>query len=258
MGSMAKPKIKYFIEVAFCHAGLAMATVVFVLVPFGLTLQGGICSAPRPGGFGQGFSSLAQLAFMSAGISITAAFIATSVAVVASSLGLSGNIFCRFYRVWVITMLFTNPVFLVLGFSTLFAHVNSSFSVILATGYTILPLGALIIQSGFDQFPRGQILSARSLGAKHITVLLTHIIPAVKGQIVLACFLMSIYALGFYLLPAFVGFGRIVTLGTAINTAANSIGDWQAAQQLACVMVTLELFLLLIWYFRHLLFRRKC
>lgn len=255
---MANQKIKYFIEIAFCHAGLAMATVAFVLVPFGLTLQGGIYSAPRPGGFSQGFSGLAQLAFMSAGISITSAFIATTAAVIASSLGLSSNVFHRFYRVWVTTMLFTNPVFLVMGFSTLFAHTNRHVAVILATAYTILPLGAVIIQSGFDQFPRGQILAARSLGAKDITVLLSHIIPAVKGQIMLACFLMSIYALGFYLLPAFVGLGKIVTLGTTINTAANSIGDWQAAQQLACVMVTLELFLLLIWRFRYLLSRSKC
>jgi len=254
---MANQKIKYIIEVAFCHAGLAMATVVLVLMPFGLTLHGGIFSASRPGGFGHGFSGLAQLAFMSVGISITASFIATSVAVMASSLGLSGNVFNRFYRVWVTTMLFTNPVFLVMGFSTLFAHTNPYVAVVIATTYIILPLGAVIIQSGFDQFPRIQILAARSLGAKHITVLLSHIIPAVKGQIMLACFLMSIYALGFYLLPAYVGLGKIVTLGTAINTVANSVGDWQAAQQLACVMITLELFLLLIWGCRYLIVRSK-
>ncbi len=255
---MEAKKIRYIIGVAFCHAGLAIATVAFVLVPFGLTLQGGICTLPRPGGFGQGFLGLAHLAGISAGVSIAAAFIATSVAGLASSFGLSDSLFHRFYRVWVITMLFTNPVFLVLGFSTLLAHASPFIAVILATAYTILPLGALIIQSGFDQLPHSQILAARSLGAKPITVLLSNVFPAVKGQVVLACFLMSIYALGFYLLPTFVGFGRVVTLGTAINTIANSLGDWQAAQQLACVMVALELFLLLIWRFGQLFFKRTC
>jgi ABC-type spermidine/putrescine transport system permease subunit I len=246
---MAAEKVGFAAKIMLSHIGLTVATVVFVLLPLWLTLIGGVSTPPRPGGFSQGGSVLLALVSTSLKTSLGAASISTSVALLASALTLFSKTFSLLYRLWLTVMLFTNPIFLVLGFSSLLWDVGPLLAVTSATAYVVLPLGGLIIQSGVDQIPSVQIKAARSLGALPIVVLREHVLPAVRGQLELAWFLMSIYGLGFYLLPTFVGFGRIVTLGTAINTVTNRVGDWAAAQQLACVLIGLQIAILVVWQF---------
>lgn len=235
------------ISFSLAHLGILASTIVFVLIPLAMTLQGGLLSPPRPGGFGQGFDTLARLISSSVLVSLLPAIIATVLSVSASACGLFVGWFRKFHVLWITVMLFTNPVFLVLGFSTLLVRLDSATSVVLATAYVVLPLGGLIMQSAFDHFPKGQIQAARALGAPAFTVIFSHLLPAVFPQALLACFLMSVYALGFYLLPTFVGFGEVVTLGTAINAMANRVGDWQASQQLACITLGLQIVLVGLW-----------
>lgn len=248
MGNLEARKIRLRQALALlAHTGILVSTVAFVMVPLGMILQGGIVAPARPGGFAQGFTALAKLVESSMLVSLLPAVIATALAMTASACGVFVEWFRRFYVLWIAVMLFTNPVFLVLGFSTLLVRLHPVVAVVMATVYIILPLGGLIIQSAFEHFPTGQIHAARSLGASALTVTHSHLLPSVLPQALLACFLMTIYSLGFYLLPTFVGLGDVVTLGTSINTMASRLGDWQAAQQLACVTLGLQLFLVLSW-----------
>lgn len=73
-------------------------------------------------------------------------------------------------------------------------------------------------------------------------------LPSAYRSLIAAIGLGSVYALGFYLLPSFVGQGHISTLGTAIDRVANQVGDWVAACQLAVVALGAQLLVLVILF----------
>ena len=253
---MASKQIVPHAKFVATHSGIAMVVLFFVILPICLTLISSVLSNPRPSGFGQDPNALLQLAATSLGVSLTASAIALLLAVTASSMTLGSIVFHSAYRIWLIVMLFTNPIFLVLGFSTLLSHTTPIIAVITATSYVVLPLGGLIVQSGFNQYPYSELYAARALGAGIPTIVFSNILPRVQGQIQLALLLMTVYAIGFFLLPTYVGFGWVVTLGTAINTAANRVGDWEAAQQLATITLLVQCILIGIWWLIHRIYSR--
>lgn len=154
--------------------------------------------------------------------------------------------------------LFTNPVFLVFGFAILLSSVPPQLAVSLASTYVLLPLCGLIVHGAVAEFPVVQIRAARSLGAPPVLIAVHHILPAVRGQVLVSLLLGSVNALGFYLIPSYVGLGRVATLATTIDHTANQVGDWNATCQLCIVTLGVQALLLGLWMWgRWALCRRK-
>ena len=155
--------------------------------------------------------------------------------------------FSRFDRGWLLIMLFTNPVFLVFGFSILLAQAPPLPAVLLASAYILMPFCGLILQAAADEFDLAQARAARALGASPAYIVFHHILPFTRQQILASVLLSALYALGFFLTPAFVGLGRVVTLGTVIYGVANSVGDWTGACQLCIVAIGAQALLTMLW-----------
>jgi ABC-type spermidine/putrescine transport system permease subunit II len=227
---------------------LLAAALLFVVLPTGVTGFGAFASPLSPGGFGLDRVAIARLAGNTLAMSLGGALIGLSLCVAASAVGLASHGFRRAYRAWLAAMLFTNPIFLVLGLSTLLAEWPPLLATTVATGVIVTPLGGLIVEGAFAEFPRAQIEAARSLGSGTREILRLHVLPSIAGQAEVAGLLMAIYAMGFYLLPAYVGLGRTPTLATAISTLVTQLGDWAAAQQLAVILIGIELVVLALWW----------
>jgi len=226
-------------------APVALAAAGYLVFPLVLLAKGSF--GPTVAGFERGVGLLSVLTLRSISIALLPAAIAASLAVGASLLGNSRPAFLTYYRCWLLIMLFTNPVFLVFGFSVLLANVSSIPAVMLASIYILMPLCGLIIQAAIDEFDIAQAQAAQSLGASPAYVAIRHILPSIRLQILAAILLSTTYALGFFLTPAYVGLGRVVTLGTVINDMANAVGDWTAACQLCIVAIGAQLSVMLLW-----------
>jgi ABC-type spermidine/putrescine transport system permease subunit II len=215
-----------------------LAAVLFYLgTPFVLLVQAS--AAPSAvGGFGRGVSDLTILALRSVVIATASSAVAVAVATACSVGGFFAPRFGGWYRIWVRTLLFVNPVFFVFGFAVLLAGWRPLEAATTASAYILLPLSGLVIQARADQYPRDQFLAARSLGETHSGFIVRHLVPYLLPQVFLALTLSCVYALGFYLVPSFVGLGRVAVAAVAIDRAANSVGDWAAASQL-CVVTML-------------------
>ncbi|MDP2433154.1 MAG: ABC transporter permease subunit [Pseudomonadota bacterium] len=223
---------------------LYLATGGFVLAgtmaPFTFLVVDGLFSPARPSGFGQDGATLLVLARRSLFLAVAPAMLATLLAMAASSLASLYAPFRTFYRRWFYTVLFTNPVFLVLGMTVLLNRLPSELAVTLASWLVLMPLVALPIQAAVDQAPATELLAARSLGASSAELVRLHLIPAIGSTAIAAFGLATVFALGFYLLPTFVGYGHTPTLGSAIDAAVNRLGDNKAAAQLGILLVGLE------------------
>lgn len=237
-------------RISLCRVRLTVLYLVtggFVLtgtiVPFFSLVIDGLSSPPRPSGFAQDSGTLIALAQRSLLLAVTPAMLATLTAITASCLASLYAPFRTFYRRWCYTVLFTNPVFLVLGMTVLVNSFPSEIAVTLASWLVIMPIVALPIQAAVDQTPATELLAAQSLGASSSDLVRLHLIPAIGSTAIGSFGLATVFALGFYLLPTFVGYGHTPTLGSAINAAINRLGDNKAADQLGIVLVCLELLL---------------
>lgn len=226
---------------------LYIATGGFVLAgtiaPFTSLVVDGLFSTARPSGFGQDGTTLLVLARRSLLLAVIPATLAMLLAIAASCLTCLHPPFRTFYRRWVYTLLFTNPVFLVLGMTVLLNRLPPELAVTLASWLVLMPLVALPIQAAVEQAPVPELQAARALGARSTDLVRLHLIPAIGNTAISALGLATVFALGFYLLPSFVGYGQTPTLGVAIDTAVNRLGDNEAAAQLGILLLGLELFL---------------
>jgi len=224
---------------------LCVAAIAYLGLPLALLIKGSFGASE--GGFQRGGAVLTVLTMRSVALAVISASVATAVCTTASLLGVFHARFSAFYRGWLLVMLFTNPVFLVFGFSVLLADVSPLIAVLLASAYILMPLCGLILQAAVDEFDFAQARAARSLGASPVFVVFQHILPFARQQILASVLLSALYALGFFLIPAFVGLGHVVTLGTVIYGVANALGDWTAACQLCIVAIGAQVALVSLW-----------
>jgi ABC-type spermidine/putrescine transport system permease subunit II len=224
---------------------LLVATAGYLVMPLLIVFRTSLGATPA--GFERGAASLITLAAYSVGLALASSLIAVAVSLTASLLTTLDPRFSLCYRIWLLVLLFTNPVFLVFGLSILLARIPPLIAVIAATTYILLPLSGQIIQSGVDEFDPAQARAASSLGASPLYVTLNHVVPSIRRVLLAAVCLGTVYALGFFLVPAYVGLGRIVTLGTVINSLANSVGDWTAASQMCVVTLATQMIVVLAW-----------
>ncbi len=244
MGEMAKRSlIRDATAEWLAISGVLAAIAFFLILPIGVVVAESLTEV-RPGGFGRGVESLGLIAGRSLWLALVPSMITTVLCTICSGISLFSPQFRSFYRIWLLVVLFTNPVFLVFGFAVLLVDLPPELGVIFATGYVLLPLIGLIVQAAFEEFPVPLILTARFFGASPTAVVVGHVLPSAFRSLIAATGLGSVYALGFYLLPSFVGQGHVSTLGSAIDRVANQVGDWVAACQLAVVALGTQLVLL--------------
>ena len=243
---MARPQVKTAMGIASVVGPMFIAATIYFIVPLLLVIIGAT-DALRPGGFGRGLASLLKVGLRSVFYAIVPALAATAFCTVASLLARFHRRFGQFYCIWLVATLFTNPVFIVFGFTILLSSIPTMLAVLLASAYVLMPLCGLIVHGAVGEFPIVQIRAARSLGASPVLIAVYHILPAIRGQILVSIVLGSAYALGFYLIPSYVGLGRVVTLATTIDHTANQVGDWSATCQLCIVTLSIQVLLLALW-----------
>lgn len=227
---------------------LVVAVLVYLLLPLVLVLTEAWAEA-RPGGFGRGAGELIRLGGVSLFYAMAPALVASALCTAASLFGLFHRTWRSCYGGWLFLLLFTNPVFLVFGFSVILARWPSSWAVLAATTYVLVPLTGLVIGAGVDKYPQAEIHAARSLGASPVYIATRHVLPRVAASIRASIVLATLYAVGFYIVPALVGIGRVSTLGVAIDKTANAVGDRAAACQLCVIAMALQAVVLLLWRF---------
>lgn len=213
------------------------------MLPLAVIVREGLLASPRPTGFGQDLATLVHLVGTSIGVALLPAALAAVLAALASCISVIVPWFRRFYRVWIHTLLFTNPVFLVLGLSVLTSSTPPLASVMLATAFILLPLVALPIQAATDHVELSVLNAARALGSRRFRLVWHHLLPAIRAAVLFATLLATVFALGFYLLPTFIGYGHVATIGAAIDVAVNRLGDTAAAAQLGILILGMELLL---------------
>lgn len=232
-----------------------IAALVFFALPL-ILITVNAASGNAPTGFARGFEGLAAISLQSILVAAIPALIAASFACLCSCMGSFSHRFRAIYRGWLLLLLFTNPVFFVFGFSVLFSNFPPLLAVGTATAYILLPFLGLLIQAAVDDFPADNIRAARSLGSSAIGVAWRHILPGIRGKLSVAIVLGAVYAMGFYLLPSFVGLGRVTTIGTTIDHAANRLGDWNAASQLCLVALAAQIVIVIAWLLSGIRWRR--
>jgi ABC-type spermidine/putrescine transport system permease subunit I len=214
-------------------------------LPLALVLAQGLAPA-SPLGFGQQPLTLLHIAKTSLVTAVIPAIVAATMAVGASCLGVFSAVFQRVYRIWIFALLFTNPVFLVLGLAVLSADLPARIAVISVTALVLMPVVALPIQAAADQVRRSELDAARALGSRASNLLWRHLLPSLWSSVIVAAILGAVFALGFYLLPTFVGYGRVSTLGSLIYSVLNRLGDFVGAAQLAIILLVLEFLLITV------------
>ena len=204
-----------------------------------LLLADGALAPQRPGGLGRPVSEILALVLRSGWLALGPAVLASALAFLAGVLAVFTPWFRRCYRAALRALLFTNPVFLVIGAGVLLTALSPSLAVVLTSTYLLLPVVGTIVLAAAERHPAEVLRAARSLGASPACIARTHLLPYLVPQLLLSTLLGFALALGFYLLPVLVGLGRVVTLGSAIDSAANRVGDGAAACQLGLLSLAL-------------------
>lgn len=245
MGPVAAKTVKAKLLRVAPAIPVCLASLAYLGLPLALLIRGSFGASEA--GFERGLPTLTALTMRSIAYAVIPALLATVVCSTASLLGVFHARFSTFYRGWLLVMLFTNPVFLVFGLSILLTKAPPLPAVLLASAYILMPFCGQILQAAVDEFDFAQARAARSLGASPSYIVFRHILPFTRQQVLASVLLSALYSLGFFLTPAFVGLGRVVTLGTVIYGVANSVGDWTAACQLCIVAIGAQLFLTVAW-----------
>ena len=212
------------------------AMAVCVVFPLG-TMFVTAMSVGSPGGFARGGPDLALLMARSVVLAAASAALATSTGVVCSIAAFQEPRFRRLYRRWVWTLLFVNPVFMTFGFMVVLRGLGPVLATVIATSYIIFPLCAVPLDARISQYPAEQYAMARSLGDSYTGFVVRQLAPYVMAHVIGVFAVAAVYAVGFYLVPTYVGLGRIAVVGVAIDRAQNVTGDSTAAAQLGVLAI---------------------
>lgn len=246
MGRMAtETAVRRTLLTLFPALPITLVALGYLIFPLALVITGSLGNSEA--GFRRGISALGVLTLRSILLALVPAFLATAFSCISSLFAVFHPWFRRNYRKWLLVMLFTNPVFIVFGLAVMLSRTPPQIAVVVASTYILMPFCGQIIQAAVDDFDSAQIRAARSLGATRLFIVTRHILPFVRQQATASVLLCAIYALGFFLVPIYVGLGRVTTLSTVIYTLTNSVGDWTAACQLCIVALTTQLVLILCW-----------
>jgi spermidine/putrescine transport system permease protein len=114
--------------------------------------------------------------------------------------------------------------------------------------YTLLPFMILPLYASLLKLDHGLIEAARDLGATSRHVIFHIVLPLTLPGIIAGSTMVFLPALGLFYIPDLLGGARSMLIGNFIKNQFLTTGNWPLGSA-ASVILTLLMFLLLIWYF---------
>lgn len=224
-GQVTSPRIPTILWIAPA-AGLATC---YALAPVLLALSTGFQNWEHPKPLGLTQVDLANLIWDSFWIPCLSSLLAIAITLPLNLI----SFFCvPFRKLWftvLMLVLFTNPIFFVFVWAFLWPWTKGSVAVICAAGYILTPLAALVTESGLRSVPMTIVNLSRVSGASPANVCRDLLIPWIWPQFVVAWLLGFMSALGFFLVPLYVGGGRVRSATVWIDRSLNQLGDSEMA-----------------------------
>lgn len=110
--------------------------------------------------------------------------------------------------------------------------------------HVLLPLAVLPIVASLQALDRSLVSAAATLGASPVRVFWTVTLPLVLPGVVAAGVTVFVLALGFYVTPAVLGGGRVVTWAMLVETVILYNPQWGAASALGIELLVATLVIL--------------
>ena len=114
--------------------------------------------------------------------------------------------------------------------------------------YTLLPFMILPLYASLQKLDRSFIEAARDLGATSRHVFFHIVLPLTLPGIIAGSTMVFLPALGLFYIPDLLGGARSMLIGNFIKNQFLTTGHWPLGSA-ASVILTLLMFLLLLWYF---------
>lgn len=114
-------------------------------------------------------------------------------------------------------------------------------AVLLAMTHVLLPFMVLPIASALKSVPPDLPKAALNLGASHLRVFWSVILPLSLPGVFAGCLIVFVMALGFYVTPALLGGPRTLMLATLIGQQARELLNWPFAGAISLVLLALSL-----------------
>jgi ABC-type spermidine/putrescine transport system permease subunit I len=155
---------------------------------------------------------------------------------------------------WLVLLQRTGPVnnaLLGLGLiGTPLALVNNFTGTVIAMTHIMLPFMVLPLLASMRAVDRRLLWAAESLGATGSRAFRDIFFPLAAPGLLAGAVLIFVMSLGFYVIPAFLGGGRILMWSMKIVGNINIYSDWGAASALGVVLLLVAL--VLLWCCRRL------
>ncbi|TAJ79112.1 ABC transporter permease [bacterium] len=109
----------------------------------------------------------------------------------------------------------------------------------------LLPFMILSLYSNLTGIDRLVIRAAESMGATRLRIFCQITFPLSLPGLAAGAVLVFVLSLGYYIIPAFLGGAKVLTLATLIELEVNELDNWPIAATAAVILVTLTIALLI-------------
>jgi ABC-type spermidine/putrescine transport system permease subunit I len=113
----------------------------------------------------------------------------------------------------------------------------NEFGVVIGYVQILLPFMILPIYTVLKAIDPGLATAAAGLGASRLQVFRTVTLPLSLPGVGAGVLIVFVSALGYFVLPALLGGGKVVVVATAIEQAVNELANWPLATALAAVLL---------------------
>lgn len=124
--------------------------------------------------------------------------------------------------------------------------VNNEFGVLVGMVHVMVPFHVLPAYAAFRAVPPGLAQAAATCGASPTRAFWTVTLPLTFPGQAAGLLLVFVQALGFYITPAVLGGGRVMTASMAIERAVSFSANWGVASALATLLLVATLLLLML------------
>jgi spermidine/putrescine transport system permease protein len=125
--------------------------------------------------------------------------------------------------------------------------INTPFAVLVGIVYSYLPLMVLPIYVSLEKLDKRLLEASSDLGASNFKNFINIIIPLSIPGIATGCMLVFILLMGEFLIPAFLGGGKVFFVGNALVDLFLQSRNWPFGSAVACSLVIIMLIIVSIY-----------
>lgn len=210
-------------------------------IPVTLSLLTGVRGLGREGTMPLEPSALIILLWESFWVPALASALAVLIALPFNAAALFSHRLKKRLGFMLVILLFSNPVFFVFIWTFLWIGPRGPMGALLVAAYILTPLSAVLIESGIRSIPDSIVKVGRLSGASAGTIFVDIALPWIFPELILAWLLGYISALGFYLVPLYIGGARIRSATVWVHRALNQAGNPETAGVFALLVTGLAI-----------------